>query len=1392
MADGTTTIDDLQIEIGAKAQTANDAIDRLVTKLDRLQTSLSKVNGSQLTGLANGVDRLGKSMQVMNTIKTADFTRLATNLTKLGSINVSALNSSASSLSHLSRAFNTLGTVSQNTQSVVNMANSLSSLGGARVQRAITNIPLLATAMNNLMVTLSRSPRVSNNVIQLTNALANLTSQGAKVGSASRSIEKGLNRANNSATRTSKSFGGLASAIGKFYATYFLVIRGIKGLYKSIESTADYLEAFNYFNVALGKIGSDWSHQFEQYGYESAEAYADSFSTRLQSSLKNLSGLQITLDADGNGLLTETGLKNLGLNIQEITQYASQLASVTNSVGQVGEVSLAAANSLTKLGADLSSLFNLDYSSVMQNLQSGLIGQSRALYKYGIDITNATLQTYAYELGLEKAVSEMTQAEKMQLRVIAILDQSKVSWGDLANTINSPSNMIRQFKNNLKEVGMVLGQLFIPLMQKVMPVINGVTIALKRLLVSIAGFLGIQLDLSSFGQGYSNMGEDVDGLTDSLDDATASAKKLKTVTLGIDELNINAPQDQSGSSTGGVGGGIDLTDEILKATEEYEKVWNDAFSKMENKAQEWANRIEKIFEPLAKPLKDLFKSISIGDWFGAGQNVSNIVSGIFDLFSKAIKKVDWNKLGKNIGKFLAGIDWANILKSAFRAIGDILQGILEGYFGSLSVAPLETITLSLFSLSRMNFGKLKGLKDAINNLTKLQKVGIGAVTVFSEFKLLEDGFKNIALGSDNFASSLTQVATSAVSASAILFKLFGPAGFLISGITTAVSLLVGFGKAEQEIVERNAGEAIRNALTVPGGMKLEDINQKYSELISNVSNGFVRINDSSANMESTRANIESVWTEIEKIKTQMDAGVISVSDGTAELKRLFEELSNITNTYIGDIENSLILAFGDNGAFSKYADDLGLNITDALVGAFNITGDMKERVSELALLMSDPNISTEQYIAYQSELASILGKTDELEVALNNFSKNVSAIDLSELFDEKGTLNVDVFKSKLNELSDTVKSANKEIDLAGESIKGYLNTLMEQADTEEEKLAVQQLFDLVNLSIEEAKKDVELQANEYGKTIQTALIENTNNIIKKGLEDGESAIDIKSFAGIYLNGVKKATDLINDELETANLSTDIFDTLMDELFYFDTVKVDGYIVSDSNVETVVADNYTDIIQNAIDGTLNNTQDDFVNAGKFSTENYAHGLELGKSPIVAKANLISNSAITPFNSVSNTMKNVGFNTIGNFTNGMNESATSLYSKCNEIVENMKNIFKGVNLGINIGANAIISNVNIPQYAVGGFPEDGLFMANRNELVGQFTNGRTAVANNEQIVEGIKYGVREAVSEILAPYLADIARNTRETADKDMSVNIGDREIARANARGQRSLGYALIT
>ena len=426
-------LDSLEVKITGTATKAINSVDKLINQLTRLSTSLATVNGSSLSGLANGVNQLGSAMQNMNA-GTADFTRLAKNITKIGSIDSVVLTSTATSLQAVTKAVGSISAIPQNATQVTEFAKSLGKLGSKSIENAVVNIPKLGNALNGLITTLSRAPTVSQNVIQMTNALANLASQGSKANS----LQKSLYGVSTSARTASKSSWNLASAIGKFYATYFMVIRGSKKLIEAIKSTTDYIEAFNYQAVAFGKIGSEWDKDYEKYGYDNATAYAESFQSRVNDTLGKLSGLKVNVQG---GLLEESGTKNLGLNIQEITQYASQLASVTNSLGQTGEATTAITKSMTMLAGDISSLFNVDYSTVAQNLQSGLIGQSRALYKYGIDITNATLATYAYNLGISKSVSEMTQMEKQQLRVLAILDQSKVSWGDLANRRKKVNNI---------------------------------------------------------------------------------------------------------------------------------------------------------------------------------------------------------------------------------------------------------------------------------------------------------------------------------------------------------------------------------------------------------------------------------------------------------------------------------------------------------------------------------------------------------------------------------------------------------------------------------------------------------------------------------------------------------------------------------------------------------------------------------------------------------------------------------------------------------------------------------------------------------------------------------------------------------------------------------------
>lgn len=97
-------------------------------------------------------------------------------------------------------------------------------------------------------------------------------------------------------------------------------------------------------------------------------------------------------------------------------------------------------------------------------------------------------------------------------------------------------------------------------------------------------------------------------------------------------------------------------------------------------------------------------------------------------------------------------------------------------------------------------------------------------------------------------------------------------------------------------------------------------------------------------------------------------------------------------------------------------------------------------------------------------------------------------------------------------------------------------------------------------------------------------------------------------------------------------------------------------------------------------------------------------------------------------------------------------------------------------------------------MGGIPNTGeLFVARENgkpEFVGSFGN-KAAVANNEQIVTAVANGVSMANESIKnaienqTNILADTINN------KNVDVQIGDRQIAEANNRGQKGLGNRFV-
>lgn len=130
------------------------------------------------------------------------------------------------------------------------------------------------------------------------------------------------------------------------------------------------------------------------------------------------------------------------------------------------------------------------------------------------------------------------------------------------------------------------------------------------------------------------------------------------------------------------------------------------------------------------------------------------------------------------------------------------------------------------------------------------------------------------------------------------------------------------------------------------------------------------------------------------------------------------------------------------------------------------------------------------------------------------------------------------------------------------------------------------------------------------------------------------------------------------------------------------------------------------------------------------------------------------------------------------NVMIDAVNALLGAMTGLIDNVSrklNELIGTNIPL-LSEKLKIGHLELKGYATGGFPEDGLFMANHNELVGGFSNGKTAVANNEQITAGIAQAV----------YSAMMASNSGGAQYINNTIEVDGVAIARAVTKGQRSL------
>lgn len=661
-----------------------------LTKMVNSVTRLGGANATQaLTNLPQISALLKSFIADMNSVGSVTFNfdglaNLVNNISRLGGAKATQAAANLKPLKDQILRFvsglNGIGTLNFDTTGLANLVSSITKLGGKAALAAVPNIQQLGVALNQLMATLSRAPAVSQNTILMTQALAQLASNGSKVSSATSAISGGLSRYTGAAGKAMKSTKGLAAQIGMFYARCFLLVRGVKSLWKSTEKAMDYIETLNYFDAAWSQVADNAVNSWKEAGYDSAEAYANSFSQRAQSVTGKMTGFT----ADDSGNLKATGQISLGLDPEKLMNYQATFGQMASSMGVASETSLKLSQALTEIGADLASVKNLDFESVWNDMASGMVGMSRTLDKYGVNIRNVNLQEKLSELGIDAKVSKLGQEEKALLRVIILLQSTKYAWGDLADTINQPANQLRLLEANFGNLARTIGSLFLPIVTKVLPYLNAMAIALQRLFSWIGSLLGIKMSgfgtsIGSAAADWGDMEDAAGGVADSTGDAAKNTKKMADNLQGFDKLNVISTKSDSGSGSGsGAGGGVgaDLTAAFDKAFEEYQQAWDAAFANVENSAQQMADKIQNAFKQIWDAAEPARKSIKALWDEGLSRLGTFTWTALKDFYSEFLVPLGKWTLGTGLPMLVDSIN-AFLMKIDFPAINDALRNFWQ-------------------------------------------------------------------------------------------------------------------------------------------------------------------------------------------------------------------------------------------------------------------------------------------------------------------------------------------------------------------------------------------------------------------------------------------------------------------------------------------------------------------------------------------------------------------------------------------------------------------------------------------------------------------------------------------------------------------------------------------
>lgn len=185
--------------------------------------------------------------------------------------------------------------------------------------------------------------------------------------------------------------------------------------------------------------------------------------------------------SDGMKRWAEDAISTMNLSKATAIQTAADYGALFQGVGISIEKSAEWSKSLTERVADLSNFYDTTTEETISALNSIVTGTVQPMRRFGITMTEANLQQWAYANGIRKTVREMSESEKVQLRYQFVMDKTKMAVGTTAREADSAGAQMKKFKEATAELALKFGELLLPVITPVIEAINKVLIAVSNL-----------------------------------------------------------------------------------------------------------------------------------------------------------------------------------------------------------------------------------------------------------------------------------------------------------------------------------------------------------------------------------------------------------------------------------------------------------------------------------------------------------------------------------------------------------------------------------------------------------------------------------------------------------------------------------------------------------------------------------------------------------------------------------------------------------------------------------------------------------------------------------------------------------------------------------------------